>query len=201
VPRARWPWRLADPQKVQADQKTVAKDEAALATALGSTSSSTSSASTGGSSSSSATHSSTSPTATGTSGATSTPTPRSWTQTKPDRHRRGALVRAQQSLADAQLTSPIAGTVASVGIAVGDSVSADSSTSTIVIVGQNSYEVAATLTSAQAAQVNVGNKAVATVDGTSRSVPGSVVQVGPVAVSSAATRTRWSWPACWSQLL
>jgi HlyD family secretion protein len=53
-----------------------------------------------------------------------------------------------------------------------------------VIVGQNSYEVAATLTSAQAAQVNVGNKAVATVDGTSRSVPGSVVQVGPVAVSS-----------------
>ena len=62
------------------------------------------------------------------------------------------LIEAQQSLAEAQLTSPINGTIASVGIAVGDTVTANSSTEVIVIIGTQSYEVSATLTSGQVAR-------------------------------------------------
>jgi multidrug resistance efflux pump len=69
------------------------------------------------------------------------------------------LVDAQQSLDDAQLSSPISGTIASVGVSVGDTVSADSSTDVIVIVGTQSYEVTGTLSSSQVASVKVGYSA------------------------------------------
>jgi len=45
------------------------------------------------------------------------------------------LIEAQQQLNDTQLTSPINGTIASVGVSVGDTVSAGSSTSVFVIIG------------------------------------------------------------------
>ena len=50
---------------------------------------------------------------------------------------------AEQSLAAATLTSPINGTIVSVGITAGDTVSANSSTAVIVIIGTQSFEVTA----------------------------------------------------------
>jgi hypothetical protein len=83
-------------------------------------------------------------------------------------------------LADAQLSSPINGTIVSVGITVGATVSAGSSTDVIVIIGTQSYEVSATLTSTQVAAVKVGDAADVAVDGVTDPIRGTVSQVGPV---------------------
>jgi len=94
------------------------------------------------------------------------------------------LTEAQQSLDEATLTSPISGTVVSVGINVGDTVSANSSTEIVTIIGTNAYEVEATLDSAQIPSVKVGQSATAEVDGVDGTLDGTVSQVGPVQSSS-----------------
>jgi multidrug efflux pump subunit AcrA (membrane-fusion protein) len=94
------------------------------------------------------------------------------------------LTEAQQSLNEATLTSPITGTVVSVGIKVGDTVSANSSTEIITIIGTNAYEVEATLDSSQIPSVKVGQSATAEVDGVDGTLVGTVSQVGPVQSSS-----------------
>ena len=94
------------------------------------------------------------------------------------------LINAEQSLNEATLNSPISGTVVSVDIAAGDTVSADSGTDIITIIGTKSYEVEGTLTSSQVPLVKVGQSATVQVDGTSGSVDGTVSQVGPVQSSS-----------------
>ena len=68
----------------------------------------------------------------------------------------------------------------SVDIAAGDTVSADSSTDIITIIGTKSYEVEGTLDSSQVPSVKVGQSATVQVDGTNGSVDGTVSQVGPV---------------------
>ena len=78
------------------------------------------------------------------------------------------------------MNSPIAGTVVSVDIAAGDTVSADSSTDIITIIGTKSYEVQGTLDSSQVPSVKVGQSASVQVDGTEGSLTGTVSQVGPV---------------------
>ena len=90
------------------------------------------------------------------------------------------LTVAQQSLTESNLTSPISGTVVSVGINVGDTVSAGSSTSVIVIIGTHSYEVVGTLSSSQVPSVKIGDSARVQVDGLSGTIAGTVSQVGPV---------------------
>ena len=85
---------------------------------------------------------------------------------------------------DTQLTSPINGTIASVGVTVGDTVSAGSSTSVFVIIGTQSYQVTGTLTSTQVQSVKVGYPAQVAVDGTTGTLAGTVAQVGPVQSSS-----------------
>jgi RND family efflux transporter MFP subunit len=87
---------------------------------------------------------------------------------------------AQQSLTEANLTSPISGTVVSVGLNVGDTVSAGSGTSVIVIIGTQSYEVVGTLSSSQVPSVKIGDPARVQVDGVSGTIAGTVSQVGPV---------------------
>ena len=94
------------------------------------------------------------------------------------------LTEAQQSLNETTLTSPIAGTVVSVGINVGDTVSAGSSTEIITIIGTNSYEAEATLDSSQVPSVKVGQTTSVEVDGDNGNLAGSVAQVGPVQSSS-----------------
>jgi multidrug efflux pump subunit AcrA (membrane-fusion protein) len=90
------------------------------------------------------------------------------------------LTVAEQSLAEANLTSPINGTIVSVGINVGDTVSANSSTDVIVIIGTQSFEVAGTLSSSQVPSVKVGDSAGVQVDGIDGTMDGTVSQVGPV---------------------
>ena len=87
---------------------------------------------------------------------------------------------AEQSLAEATLTSPINGTIVSVGITVGDTVSANSSTAVIVIIGTQSFEVTGTLSSAQVPSVKAGDAAGVQVDGIDGTLHGTVSQVGPV---------------------
>ena len=90
------------------------------------------------------------------------------------------LTNAEQSLNEATLNSPISGTVVSVAIAVGDTVSADSSTDIVTIIGTKSYEVEGTLDSSQVPSVKVGQSATVQVDGANGSLDGTVSQVGPV---------------------
>ena len=90
------------------------------------------------------------------------------------------LVAAEQSLSEATLTSPISGTVASVAITVGDTVSAASTTEVIEIIGTKSFEASGTLTSSQVASIKVGQVASVTIDGRNGAITGTVSQVGPV---------------------
>ena len=189
-----------DQQQVSTDQATVAKDETALSQAL-SQSSSSGSAGSGGSGGAGGTASSGSPTegsravsstpsvatrsgagTTGGSGSsTSSDTPQQIASDQADIDTAQAqLTEAEQSLAEADLTSPINGTIVSVGIAAGDTVSADSSTEVIVIIGTDSFEVTSTLSSSQVPSVKVGESAGVRVDGVDGTINGTVSQVGPV---------------------
>jgi multidrug efflux pump subunit AcrA (membrane-fusion protein) len=193
-----------DQQRVSSDQATVAQDEAALSQAL-SQASSSGSASSGGSGSAGGTANSGSPTegsravsssatsdsgtesrssagAIGDSGSsTSSDTPQQIASDQADIDTAQAqLTEAEQSLLEANLTSPINGTIVSVGLAAGDTVSADSSTDVIVIIGTDSFEVTSTLSSSQVPSVKVGDTAGVQVDGVDGIIDGTVSQVGPV---------------------
>lgn len=196
----------ADEQQVSSDQTTVSKDEKALAQALAAESGGSGSTSTGNSGSSG--HVATddafvtdagntgaggsTPTGSGTgssSGDTDTPQQIASDQAAIDTAQ-ADLTEAQQALTEATLTSPISGTVVSVDINVGDTVSAGSSTEIITILGTNSYEVEATLDSTQIPSVKVGQSAQVEVDGVDGAIEGTVSQVGPVQSSS----TGYSYP-------
>ncbi len=204
----------ADEQSVSTDQSTVSKDETALAQALvaesssgsnpGGTSGNSGSGShalanqgvagntgntgnagsggspgTGGNGSTSPSNSS----GGGTSGNTDTPEQIASDQAAIDTAQAN-LTEAEQALKEATLTSPIGGTVVSVAIHAGDTVSAGSSTEIITILATNSYEVEATLDSSQVPSVKVGQAASVEVDGVGGDIAGTVSQVGPVQSSS-----------------
>ncbi len=190
---------LAAQQLVTSDQNAVASAENTLNQALSAAASSSSSASssptgtTGGTSGSGTpdTSGSTGKTATGGnsntgsgSSATSTDTA---AQLASDQATidtdKATLIEAQQSLADTQLTAPIAGTVASVGLTTGQTVTAGSTTDAITIINAGTYEVTASLTTTQAAQVKVGDPVLVNVDGVSNTLTGTVARVGPVETS------------------
>lgn len=121
----------------------------------------------------------------GTSGSTNTDTPQQIASDQASIDTAEAnLTEAEQSVSDATLSSPISGTVVSVGFGVGDTVSANSSSDVVSIIGTSSYEVQATLDSTQVPSVKVGQSASVQVDGDSGSVEGTVSQVGPVQSTS-----------------
>lgn len=190
----------ADEQKVSKDQQTVATDETTLADALAAAESSPSasgSTPTGGSGTSGSTGKS-SPSSSGGTGGSGSGTGSASTSTSSASNSaqqiasdqaaidaaQATLIEAQQQLNDTQLTSPINGTIASVGVSVGDTVSAGSSTSVFVIIGTQSYQVTGTLTSTQVQSVKVGYPAQVAVDGKTGTLAGTVAQVGPVQSSS-----------------
>ncbi len=125
------------------------------------------------------------PGGTGGSGSTNTDTPEQIASDQASIDTAEAqLTEARQSLNEATLTSPITGTVVSVGISMGDTVSADSSTEVVTIVGTSSYEVQATLDSSQVPSVKVGQSAAVEVDGVDGKLAATVAQVGPVQSST-----------------
>jgi multidrug efflux pump subunit AcrA (membrane-fusion protein) len=208
-----------DQQLVAKDQSTLATDEDTLAQALsseassstgssGTTSSPTQSSTSTPSSASSASSATSSATTGAKSGSTGTVGSGSTASDSAEQiasdeaaidTAKANLVEAQQSLDEAQLSSPISGTITSVGVSVGDTVSAGSSTDVIVIVGTQSYEVTGTLSSTQVASVKVGYSAQVAVDGKTgtrwparspRSVPCSRARLGTPIPSSSPCRPR-----------
>jgi HlyD family secretion protein len=193
-----------DQQQVSTDESHVSKDEATLAQALAAESGGSASSPTSGDSGntgSAPTRSghalaATSPTgltgnsgsganangsngANGSSGTSDSPEQIATDQAAID-SAEADLTNAKESLAAATLTSPIGGTVVSVGITVGDTVSANSSTEVIVVIGTQSFQVEATLDSSQVPSVKVGQPASVAIDGVDHDIEGTVSQVGPV---------------------
>jgi multidrug efflux pump subunit AcrA (membrane-fusion protein) len=173
-----------DEQAVATDQQAVATDETALSKALAAEASSSGAGNTSSSTPAASSGSSDGGNDSARSGLTSGSNSDSPTQIASDEaaidSAQANLVVAQQSLAEGQLTSPINGTIVSVGITVGATVGADSSTAVIVIIGTKSFEATATLTSAQVPSVKVGASTAVSVDGTTGTITGLVSQVGPV---------------------
>ncbi|WP_162233172.1 MULTISPECIES: efflux RND transporter periplasmic adaptor subunit [Protofrankia] len=130
---------------------------------------------------------------------------------------RNALAAAQQSLSQATLTSPIAGTVATVNLTVGQQVSgsgtaasggtgggsgggggsstssastsaASASSAQVVVVGSDGYTIAANVDDTQIGEVKKGDQAVITPNGATTTLSGTVATVGLLpAQSSGAT--------------
>jgi len=90
-----------------------------------------------------------------------------------------SVIEAQQNLASAQLTTPVAGTVVSVDLAVGRAVAAGSSTDVVTVISAGTFEVTASVTSTEAAEMKVGDTADVTVNGLATALVGTVSRIGP----------------------
>ncbi|HEV7651688.1 MAG TPA: HlyD family efflux transporter periplasmic adaptor subunit [Actinophytocola sp.] len=92
------------------------------------------------------------------------------------------LLSAQQALARATLTAPIAGTVASVAAAAGDTVSAGSPV--VVLLGSGAVVVEATVPVERIGEIAVGQAATVTPSGGRRGVAGTVTRIGKLAADT-----------------
>lgn len=92
---------------------------------------------------------------------------------------------AKQSLSAATLTSPIAGTVAAVGLTVGTA----SNGGTITIVGSGAQQADVTVPLGQIDQVKAGQSATLSVDGVTAKVHGTVQSVGVLSSTSGSSTT------------
>jgi multidrug efflux pump subunit AcrA (membrane-fusion protein) len=102
------------------------------------------------------------------------------------------LSDAQQALSGATLSTTIAGTVASVSIAPGQSVTAGSSSSTpqIVVIGSGSaYQLSTDVAVTDISQVHVGQQATVTPDTTNTALVGQVASISVLATSGSSTTT------------
>lgn len=95
-----------------------------------------------------------------------------------------AVQVAQQNLGQGTAVSPLSGTVVSVGVTQGQSVSAASSTQVIRVISPNGYEVDATVPTTDIASVKVGQKASVLADGSSGSLAASLTSISPTATTS-----------------
>jgi RND family efflux transporter MFP subunit len=93
------------------------------------------------------------------------------------------LAEAQQSHDQAQLRSPIDGTVGSMTISAGQSVQGNSGTPQIVVIGPGSHQVATSVSDTNVTAVQVGDAATVTPSGSSAPLSGQVVSVGLLASS------------------
>jgi multidrug efflux pump subunit AcrA (membrane-fusion protein) len=87
------------------------------------------------------------------------------------------VVAAQQAIGQATIVSPIAGTVTSMGLAVGNEVSSGSSTDTIEVVGTGGYEATTVVGVDDVADIEVGQAATVVPDGVGRRIAGEVVAI------------------------
>ena len=103
-----------------------------------------------------------------------------------------AVLAAQQSMDQATIASPLAGTVVAVDMKVGDAVSAASSTEDIVVEGTGGYEVSTAVGVDEIPSIAVGQPATVVPDGGHRPLTGKVVaiSVAPSSTSTSATTYR-----------
>jgi multidrug efflux pump subunit AcrA (membrane-fusion protein) len=99
------------------------------------------------------------------------------------------LAVAQQALKQATVVSPIAGTVAAVGLTPGAAVTAGSTTATIVVVGAGGVEVTTTVAVDRLPAVDLGQTATVVPDGASKAITGKVVAIGAPTTSSTGATT------------
>jgi RND family efflux transporter MFP subunit len=99
------------------------------------------------------------------------------------------VAAAQQGVDQATIVSPINGTVAAVNLNVGDSVSASSSTSTIVVVGSGGMEASTTVSVNDVAKIKLGQAATLTPDGKDQPIDGKVISVSVSPTSSSTSTT------------
>jgi len=97
------------------------------------------------------------------------------------------LAAARQAVAQATIVSPVSGTVAAVGLAEGDTVTAASSTATVVVVGAGGFEVTAVVAVDDLPHVEVGQDAGVVPDGRSTAVDGKVVAIGAPTTTNGVT--------------
>jgi multidrug efflux pump subunit AcrA (membrane-fusion protein) len=179
---------LADQQKVSQDQQQVAQDESKLAkdlSAAGNAAGKSEPASNGaGQNPAGQGSASTS----GASLASSVATPY---QLAADQATLDAdeaqLSEAQANLDEGQLVSPIDGVVASVGVSVGQTISADSSADQIVVIGPQTFQVTTPVGVSDLSDVHVGATAMVVPNGQSGSLRGQVTEVGPPPTSTSST--------------
>lgn len=94
---------------------------------------------------------------------------------------------AVQAIAQATIVSSIAGTVQAVNLAVGDAVTAGSTTANIVVVGPAGYEVTTTVSVDKVTDVKVGQAATFLPDGSKRPLTGKVASISIIPDSAATT--------------
>ena len=94
---------------------------------------------------------------------------------------------AQQAVAQATIASPIAGTVVAVNLAVGDTVTAGSTTQNIIVVGDGGFEAVTTVGVAKLPAVKVGQHAVVIPDGSAKRLDGTVVSISGTPDSTASS--------------
>lgn len=99
------------------------------------------------------------------------------------------LTIEQQAVNDAQLASPIAGTVAAVAISAGQSVSAGSSSEVITVVNPSAFDVVTNVAVTDLSELKIGDPAQVTPAGTSQPLEGKVTSVSVVGASSGSTAT------------
>ena len=97
---------------------------------------------------------------------------------------------AFQAIAQATITSPIAGTVVSLGLTVGSSVTAASSTANVVVQGGGGFEATASIGVTQLGTVKAGDPATLLPDGSHQSLDGKVTSVS-VAPTDTTTTTNY----------
>jgi HlyD family secretion protein len=103
-----------------------------------------------------------------------------------------SLDDAEQALDGANLVSTISGTVASVSLAVGGSVTAGSSSTpaqVVIVGGGSSYDLTTTVPVADIGKVAVGQQALVTPDATNSVVTGRVSSIGVLATAETSSTT------------
>ncbi len=98
---------------------------------------------------------------------------------------------AQQELAQATLTTPIAGTVDAVNIVPGQTVTAASSTATIVVQGSPTYQASTTVSVDNIPHVAVGQSATVVPDGKHKTLTGKVASISIAPNSTSAVSTTY----------
>jgi HlyD family secretion protein len=98
---------------------------------------------------------------------------------------------AQQALAQATITSPIDGTVVSVTMAPGDSVTAASTTADIVVKGGGGFQATSSLSVTKIAKLKVGQTATVLPDGAKAPLAGKVVAISAAPTSTTSSSTTY----------
>ncbi len=184
---------------VSVDTATLESDETALAGMLSRSTSSTAGSTSGGAERTGAAPSggsSTSPSASQSSGTT----PASPQQLASDQAAvdvaSAQLAAAERAVGDATLTTPLTGTVAAVGLAPGQTISAraggsGATAASIVVIAPGAVDVELAAPVADLAELAVGQHATVVPDATGKAVAGTVTSIGLVATTSSSGVTTY----------